>query len=108
MKVPICGGGRVGRGAKRGHYKNLDKYSVTMDKFGGLVTAPIKRTMFGCRRSFIIVTYQTKEGEAYLKFKTKKVQGNYVLKNLNASKCSAIMYLTQKFFKAFGMKILFH
>lgn len=39
-----------------GQNKNLDKYSVTMDKFGGSVTAPMKRTIFGCRRRFIIAT----------------------------------------------------
>ena len=40
----------------REQWKNLDKYSVTIDKFGGWVTAPIKRTIFGWRRRFIIAT----------------------------------------------------
>jgi len=29
---------------------------VTIDKLGGLVTAPISKTMFGCRKLFIIAT----------------------------------------------------
>ena len=32
----------------------LDKYSVTIDKFGGLITAPIKSTIFGWRNRFMI------------------------------------------------------
>lgn len=35
----------------------LDKYSVTIDRFGGSVTAPMNRTIFGCLRLFIIATY---------------------------------------------------
>uniref|UniRef100_A0A0A9GG85 CTR2 n=1 Tax=Arundo donax TaxID=35708 RepID=A0A0A9GG85_ARUDO len=34
----------------------LDKYSVTIDKFGGSVTAPMNRTIFGCLRLFMIAT----------------------------------------------------
>lgn len=45
--------------------QNLDKYSVTMDKFGGSVTAPIKRTMFGCRRHFIMATWKSKINWSY-------------------------------------------
>lgn len=44
------------RGGCKRRSQNLDKYSVTMDKFGGVVTAPINSTIFGCRRPFIIVT----------------------------------------------------
>lgn len=34
----------------------LDKYSVTMDKFGASVTAPISSTIFGWRNLFMIAT----------------------------------------------------
>jgi hypothetical protein len=60
----VWGGGGGGGGGERERegrvlkktLQNLDKYSVTMDRFGGWVTAPIKRTIFGCRRRFIIAT----------------------------------------------------
>ena len=34
----------------------LGKYSVTIDKLGCFVTAPMKRTTFGCRSRFMIET----------------------------------------------------
>jgi hypothetical protein len=39
----------------------LDKYSVTIDRLGGSVTAPMKRTIFGCLRLFIIATYNNEK-----------------------------------------------
>jgi len=39
----------------------LDKYSVTIDRFGGSVTAPMNRTIFGCLRLFMIATYHIKK-----------------------------------------------
>lgn len=51
--------------------ENLDRYSVTMDRFGGLVTAPINSTILGCRKDFMIATYHAK-----IKEQTKSQQNN--------------------------------
>lgn len=39
---------------------NLGRNSVRMEKFGGRVTAPMKRTTFGCRNLNIISIYRNK------------------------------------------------
>jgi hypothetical protein len=45
---------------------------VTIDKLGGCVTAPINKTMFGCRKCFIIATWQEK-----LEYSSNQQQANY-------------------------------
>jgi len=43
----------------------LGRYSDTMDKFGGRVTAPINRTIFGWRSRRIIRTLSNKVDKYY-------------------------------------------
>jgi hypothetical protein len=43
----------------------LGRYSHTIDKFGGRVTAPIKRTIFGWRSRRIIRTLSDKVHQYY-------------------------------------------
>lgn len=55
----------------------LGKYSVTIDRLGCFVTAPMKSTTFGWRTRFIIATYE--EWEEQLGFKplpNRKVKRN--------------------------------
>jgi hypothetical protein len=55
-----------------GKLLHLDKYSVTIDNFGGWITAPIRSTMFGWRRRFMSVTYEINWDTEVKSMRTKK------------------------------------
>ena len=67
-----------------GEYLYLGRNSVTMDRFGGRVTAPIKRTTFGWRSLRIIRTLNSKSNIRY----TRKVISNH--ENINISSTNRI------------------
>ena len=81
--------------------ENLDRYSVTMDRFGGLVTAPINSTILGCRRDFMIATYHAK-----IK-KQNQSQQNKMSPRSHIIEIFATEYLSQKLINTFRMEVLF-
>jgi len=80
----------------------LDRYSVTMDRFGGLVTAPINSTMLGCRKDFMIATY-------HAKIRKNKTRVNKIIhaSRTHIIDISTTEYLSQKLINTFRMEVLF-
>lgn len=57
LNMPLASKGKVWRGG--GSLNDyLGRYSVTIDRCGRFVTAPMKRTTFGCLTRFIIATWK--------------------------------------------------